>query len=78
MFTIIVVTIVTALWIEFMWSLFKKGIRSYNYINRLLKIWTVLNYGLAFWIHAGESMTFGIICSLYQMVILKERMRNLK
>jgi cytochrome bd-type quinol oxidase subunit 1 len=58
---------------EFLWHLFKSGQRPYESIVRIIKAVVILNYVLAIVWNSPLNLQFGIICSLYHLVVFRVR-----
>lgn len=59
---------------EFIWYLIDSGKYSYKDMDIILKIMVGFNYILAISLDSSANFMFGVVCSLYQMVIFKFRM----
>ncbi len=77
MLTLIFILAFSFLYVEWVWSLVKGGQRSFEQASLMLKFMVGVNYIMALYFSAWGCLIYGAICSLYQMVILKERVKNL-
>ena len=75
---VIFIVVASFIYVEYMWKLVIEKKRTYEHISQFLKTMAWLNYGFAIMFHSYGSIIFGAICSLYQMVIMKERVKELK
>ncbi len=77
MFTLIIILVLSFLYVEWIWSLVETGQKSFEVASRMLKSMAGINYIFAVWFSAWGCLVYAAICSFYQMVIFKERIKNL-
>ena len=62
---------------ELIWHLIKSGKRSYKDMDKMMKFIVGFNYVAAILVGSGINLIFGVVCSLYQLVIFKMRIEDL-
>lgn len=73
----IVIIIASIIYSELFWYLIKTGHKTYEDSDQILKTVVYFNYLLGVSYHAWGCLIFASVGSLYQMVILKERVKKL-
>ena len=75
---LIIVILITIGYAELVWYLIKIKKRPYEEINSFVKFMVGFNFVIAILFSSYGSLCFGIILSLYQLVIYKERVKQLQ